>query len=119
MNTVDENFQKYTTQSVNKKPDIKKVMQTTLDKVLYENHISEIDYLNIDVEGHEKSVLEGFSVKKFKPKLVSIEIHDKKCPPIDNKIYKFFLKNNYRLVSIYGWTYFFEYKKNNKIHFKI
>ena len=119
MNTVDESFKKYTTHSVNKKPEIKKVMQVTLDQVLLDNNISRIDYLNIDVEGYEKNVLEGFSIKKFRPSLISIEIHDQKCPPIQNKIYKYFVKNNYRLVSIYGWTYFFEFETNKKIHFKI
>ena len=119
MNTVDENFKKYTTKSVKKDPDIKKIVQKTLNRILLENKISKFDYLNIDVEGYEINVLEGFSIKKFKPSLVSIEIHDKDCPPIKNKIYKYFIENNYNLVAIYGWTYFFEFKENKKIHFKI
>ena len=78
-----------------------------------------MDYLNIDVEGHEMEVLKGFDIIKYNPRLVSIEIHDKICPPINNKIYKYFLERNYKLVSIYGWTYFFESKKNLNIHFNI
>ena len=102
MNTVDENFKKYTIKSVNKDPDIKKISQKTLNRILIENKISKFDYLNIDVEGYEINVLEGFSIAKFKPSLVSIEIHDKDCPPTENKIYKYFIKNNYNLVAIYG-----------------
>ena len=119
MNTVDEEFKKFTSKSVNKKPDILRIQQKTLNQILEKNKIKKIDYLNIDVEGYETNVLKGFNLKKFCPSLISIEIHDKQCPPINNNIYKFFINNEYDLVSIYGWTYFFEYKKNSKIHFKI
>lgn len=119
MNTVDENFKKYTSKSVNKEPFLKKIQQKTLNQILSENSIRTIDYLNIDVEGYEMQVLKGFNLKKYEPNLVSIEIHDDSCPPVKNDIYKFFIKYNYSLVSIYGWTYFFELKRNSKIHFKI
>ena len=117
MNTVNENFKDHTTNSVNKIPEIKKIKQKTLDKIFCEYYIKKIDYLNIDVEGNELNVLEGFDITKFCPQLISIEIHDRNCPPLDNNIFKFFIKNKYNLVSIYGWTYFFEYKKNKRIHF--
>ena len=65
------------------------------------------------------NVIKGFNILEYKPKLVSIEIHDRECPPLKNKIYKYFINNKYNLVSIYGWTYFFEFKKNSKVHFKI
>ena len=117
MNTVDQKFMKFTEQSVNKKPVIKKVSQLKLNTVLNNEKINKIDYLNIDVEGNEMNVLEGFSIKKYKPELVSIEIHDEQCPPTNNKIYNFFLNNNYKLISVYGWTYFFSREVNKKIHF--
>ncbi len=117
MNTVDKNFKKFTEKSVNKRPSVFKIQQLKLDTVLKENNVNKIDYLNIDVEGYEDQVLSGFSIKSFKPELVSIEIHDKDCPPLKNSIYKYFIKNNYYLVSIYGWTYFFSRKKSSLIHF--
>ncbi len=119
MNTVDESFKNFTSKSVNKDPEVKKINQKTLNQILYENKIKRIDYLNIDVEGYEMNVLNGFSISQYKPLLVSIEIHDNDCPPTKNKIFRYFIKNKYGLVSIYGWTYFFEYKKNPRIHFKI
>ena len=119
MNTVDEKFKKYTSKSVNKEPLVKEIQQTTLNQILCEKNIKTIHYLNIDVEGYEMNVLRGFNIRKYNPNLVSIEIHDEDCPPLKNNIYKYFIKNNYRLVSIYGWTYFFEKKRNSKIHFKI
>ena len=117
MNTVNKKFSKYTEESVNKKPTIYKIPQKKLDNVLKENNVRKIDYLNIDVEGNESEVLGGFNIKKYQPSLISVEIHDKICPPINNKIYRYFIKNGYGLVSIYGWTYFFSNEKKNTIHF--
>ncbi len=117
MNTVDQDFSKYTEKSVNKKPEIKKIKQLTLDKILSIYNIRKFNFLNIDVEGNEMNVLEGFQIRKFQPDLVSIEIHDDECPPKNNRIYKYFIKNKYSLISIYGWTYFFSPDKNKNIHF--
>jgi FkbM family methyltransferase len=46
-----------------------------LDTLLREFHpeISGVDVLSIDVEGHELSVLRGFSIDYFKPKVIIIE----------------------------------------------
>ncbi len=117
MNTVDRKFKNFTEKSVKKKPEIVKVNQKKLDTVLDNYNIKKIDYLNIDVEGYELKVLSGFNIKKYNPDLVSIEIHDKECPPLNNAIYKFFIDNKYNLISIYGWTYFFSKKVNKDIHF--
>ena len=117
MNTVDKKFKEYTKKSVNKEPTTLRLEQLRLNTILQNHEINKIDYLNIDVEGNEENVLDGFAIKKYSPELVSIEIHSEKCPPTNNKIYKFFISNGYKLSSIYGWTYFFS--KNNKIiHFK-
>ena len=119
MNTVNKKFSKYTEKSVNKVPTVAKINQKKLNSILQNEKIKKINYVNIDVEGNEVEVLSGFKISKFKPDLVSIEIHDTKCPPLENKIYKFFIKNKYKLTSIYGWTYFFTLKEKNKVHFNI
>tara|TARA_X000001036_G_scaffold369263_1_gene355271 strand:- start:1356 stop:1715 length:360 start_codon:yes stop_codon:yes gene_type:complete len=119
MNTVDNKFKNYTINSVNKIPETKKIKQLTLNKIISDYKVSKIDYLNIDVEGYEMEVLKGFSIKNMMPSLVSIEIHDSECPPVNSDVYKFFIKNRFTLVSIYGWTYFFESKKNRNVHFKL
>ena len=119
MNTVDRKFSRFTQKSVNKKPVVKEIKQLTLNHFFERYKLKKIDYINIDVEGNEMRVLKGFDIIKYNPKLVSIEIHDKDCPPVNNKIYRYFLNRNYKLVSIYGWTYFFESKKNINIHFNI
>lgn len=44
-----------------------------LDDILAEANIGPIDFLTIDVEGHELSVLRGFSIEKWKPRVVILE----------------------------------------------
>ena len=119
MNTVDSKFKEHTRNSVNKFPEVKKIKQSTLNKIISDFGITKIDYLNIDVEGHEMDVLKGFDIRKIMPTLVSVEIHDSVCPPLKSDIYKFFIANKFSLASIYGWTYFFESEKNKKVHFKL
>ena len=46
----------------------------TLDEILSEHRTPEgLDYLSIDVEGHELEVLGGFDVQRWKPKVITIE----------------------------------------------
>tara|TARA_B110000196_G_scaffold196635_1_gene168482 strand:+ start:196 stop:870 length:675 start_codon:yes stop_codon:yes gene_type:complete len=76
----------------------KKIQAFTLNEILnrgkYKN--AKIDFLDIDVEGADLKVLEGLSFEKFKPKLICVEIYDKKIK--DSKIYKFLTEKNYSLI---------------------
>jgi FkbM family methyltransferase len=45
----------------------------TLDDILEECGVDSLDFVSIDVEGHEMEVLKGFSVARWKPKLLLIE----------------------------------------------
>lgn len=50
------------------------VVTRTLDSVLDESKIfSMIDFISIDVEGHELDVLKGFSIGKWMPKVIVVE----------------------------------------------
>lgn len=49
------------------------VKETTLDWVLQESGVDRIEFISIDVEGHEMEVLSGFSLSRWKPRLVIIE----------------------------------------------
>ena len=46
---------------------------TTLDDILIEAGASTIDFVSIDVEGHELQVLDGFSLERWRPRLLVIE----------------------------------------------
>jgi FkbM family methyltransferase len=45
----------------------------TLDEILTEAGAAEIDFLSIDVEGHELDVLDGFDLARWQPRLILIE----------------------------------------------
>ena len=49
------------------------VKATTIDKILEDNQVSHVDFVSIDVEGHELSVLRGFDLQKFNPQLLVVE----------------------------------------------
>ena len=44
-----------------------------LDRVLEEAGFTRLDYLTIDVEGHEKKVLAGFTIERWKPTVLVVE----------------------------------------------
>ena len=73
-----------------------KIKTKTLDSILEENNIQYIDYLSLDVEGLELNVLNGFTIEKYLPKLVTIECH------LDiDKILKY-MDNTHVLIEIVG-----------------
>lgn len=50
-----------------------RVRKRTLDGIIDEVGISEIDFITIDVEGHELEVLKGFSIERHRPRIIIIE----------------------------------------------
>jgi len=50
-----------------------RVKVITLDKVLTAAGVAKIDFLSLDVEGHEIEVMRGLDFKKFSPALILIE----------------------------------------------
>ncbi len=93
-----------------KAKEVRKIQTTTLNKIIENSRFKniEIDYISIDVEGHELSVLEGLDFKKYKPKLVILEFidpsikefHEQKIQNLMNsEIYKFMEKEDYKLIN--------------------
>ena len=89
---------------------IKKIKTTTLNKILDANDIKHINYLNIDVEGHEIHVLKGLDLIKYKPDVISVEYLDLTMKKLEFKnnnidnilnstLYKHMIQNNYSLVN--------------------
>jgi len=95
LNTIEINHAKKFMQGNIKE---KRIEAFTLDEILnrsiYKN--SKIDFLDIDVEGADLKVLEGLSFDKFKPKLICVEIHEKKIE--ESEIYKFLIEKKYKLI---------------------
>ena len=71
-----------------------RVKVTTLDKVLREAGAGRIDFLSIDVEGHEIEVLRGFDFEKYRPALILVEDGVRTL----NK-HRFLKRHGYKLVK--------------------
>ena len=90
--------------------DIKEIKTTTIDKILERNQYNKIDYLNIDVEGHELQVLKGMNLQKYKPDIISVEFLDLNMKElefknnnikniIDSDLYIHMINNNYSFIN--------------------
>ena len=120
INTLEKKISNFQNAKVKKIIDVDTV---TLNQLLFKNNIKKIDFLSVDVEGHEINVLNGFNIKKYSPQLVVIEFLDLKMKKfefynnsikniLDSDIYKYFIKNNYSLIN---WNHGDLVFVNNKI----
>ena len=93
-----------------KAKEVRTIQTTTLNKIIENSRFKdmEIDYISIDVEGHELSVLEGLNFKKYRPKLVILELidpsikefHEQKLQNVLNSsINKFMENEDYKLIN--------------------
>tara|TARA_A100000164_G_scaffold221374_1_gene196401 strand:+ start:528 stop:947 length:420 start_codon:yes stop_codon:yes gene_type:complete len=92
------------------------VESNTLNSILKGSRFKNkrIDFLNIDVEGNELNVLKSLNFKKYKPKLICIEIHNhedmynQKTNYLKrNSIYKFLKTKKYKVYWKNGFSYIF------------
>lgn len=70
---------------------------TTLDDVLDRLGIARVDFMSMDIELAEPQALAGFSIGRFKPRLVAVEAH----PPVRQQILDYFTRHGYSLVGKY------------------
>ena len=88
----------------------KKINSDTLNNIIENSKFkdSKIDFVSIDVEGNEMNVLNGYNLKKYKPKLILLEFilpnkkefYEKDINEItDSEVYKFLIKNEYKLIN--------------------
>jgi hypothetical protein len=73
------------------------VKTTTLNSVFSKFQIKEFDYLSIDTEGNELAVLDGLDLKKYRPKIITIEHNYVN----ENLIFKRLSQHNYKLIFPY------------------
>jgi FkbM family methyltransferase len=97
-----------------KKISIKKIKTQKIGDILERHKFYHIDFMNIDVEGHEIKILKTLNLKKFKVKYFCIEIlmYDDFSRENKKQILSFFKKNKYQLKYISHINYIF--KKNNQ-----
>jgi FkbM family methyltransferase len=111
LNTLNKKFAK--TQFKNGFQE-KKIKSNTLNNILnktkYKN--KKIDFFNLDVEGHELSVLKYINFKKYKPTLICVEIHHKEDNLKRDPVNKLLLKHNYHIVWSNKFSYIYWLKKS-------
>ena len=91
--------------------NVKKIHTKSLNSILQNFKINRhIDYMNIDVEGYEEKVLEGFDLNRYRPSIISIEYLDLKMKKLEFKnnnidnliqsnLYKYLIDNDYFFVN--------------------
>jgi FkbM family methyltransferase len=68
----------------------------TLDDILDRHGIREVDFLSIDIE-LQPQALKGFSIERFRPRLVGVESH----APVRQQILDYFANRGYVVVGKY------------------
>ena len=114
-NTLDLNHKKWLSRHfrINSKDfKIKKIKTKKLNNILKKHNFYKIDFMNIDIEGHELEVLKSIDFNKFIIKVFCIEIlnYDKFTNARKKKIITFFKKKKYSLVGKSTVNYIFKRK---------
>jgi len=72
------------------------VPSITLDELLEREGVTRVDFVSMDIEDGEPAALEGFSIGRWKPRLLCVEMHEVGAPAIRG----YFSRNGYvQLVS--------------------
>ncbi len=114
-NTLDHNHKKWINKHFkidNKDFKIKKIKTRKLDDIFKEHDYFNIDFMNIDIEGHEFEVLKSLNLKKFKIKVICVEIldYDKFASKRKKMLTTYLKRNNYKLVEKSKINYIFKKK---------
>lgn len=115
-NTLSENQLLFLKKHHNLRNDeiIKKKIQTRrLDNILEENNFHNIDFMNLDVEGHELEVLKTINFKKTKLKYVCIEMINHNDLSIKNsdQILELLETNKFEQIKKFDFNYIFKNKE--------
>ena len=110
INTINKNVADYQQAKVSQ---IKKIKTQSLNDILDKSNFKDlkIDFLSIDVEGSELSVLKNFDFERYSPKVIVVEYLDLSLPKLEIKnlsilnamnsdIYKFIISKDYTLSNM-------------------
>jgi FkbM family methyltransferase len=73
------------------------VPTTTLTRLLEQQRVSHVDFLSLDIEGHEPPALAGFDIDRFQPALACVEAK----PANREKLLKYFADHGYLRIDRY------------------
>ena len=91
----------------------KKIKTRNLNNILDDYKFYNIDFMNLDIEGHELKVLETLDFNKINLKYLCIEMieHNRESILNNEKIKDLLSKNNFKLIKNFDFN--FIYKKEN------
>ena len=112
-NTLDENQLNFLKNHHNIKDNeiVEKNIKTkSLNTILEEYKFYQIDFMNLDIEGHELKVLKTVNFQKVIIKFLCVEMieHNKKSIENNEKIKDLLAKNNYKLIKNFNYNYIYE-----------
>ena len=87
-----------------------------LDKILDSHNFNDIDFMNIDVEGHELNILNSIDFLKYKIKFICIEMidHNDQAKLINEKLNIILKRNGYILEKRIDFNFIFKKIDNDK-----
>ena len=89
----------------------KKVKNSNFENIINKTKFSkrQIDFLNIDCEGSDFDILKLIDLKKFKPKIICIEINSYAIKNIlKSNVYKYLIENDYKLIKSFINSHMFK-----------
>jgi FkbM family methyltransferase len=102
VSTIDEEVLEQWQDNWKFRPEDQVVVRTqTLTSILEKalpNETMDIDFMTIDVEGHEFQVLSGLDFSRYRPKLITVEIHDLKTI-FSSRVYLLLVEKGYSLIG--------------------
>lgn len=118
-NTLEANHVSFLKKHHNLKEEeiTRKVIKTKrIDNILDKYHFHNIDFMNIDVEGHELKILNSIDFLKYKIKFICIEMinHNNKAKLVNKKINEILHLNGYSLEKKIDFNYIFKKINNDK-----
>ena len=112
-NTLDYNQLNFLKDHHNiKKEDIleKKIQTQDINSVLEKFNLKKIDFMNLDVEGHEIEILSTIDFKKIIINFLCVEMinHNEDSVEKGKKIHSYLTENEYELVKKYDFNYIYK-----------
>ena len=116
-NTLDQNQLNFLKNHHNiKESEIleKKIRTRNLNNILDDHKFYNIDFMNLDIEGHELRVLETLDFNKINIQYLCIEMieHNEESVLNNKKIKDLLSQNNFKLIKNFDFNYI--YKKENQ-----